>query len=436
VHIFKEEPRRLTTHKNAERGRMLAALCWVPRAALLDKPLIHELSAEEKAMLSALPPDAPALPNVDDADAVDLTANQIHDLRLNQGDLDMGGDDDSDLGSDVDDHYLKPSDLVVLTASVEDDHSSLEMHVYDTETGSLYVHHDISLPAYPLALEFLGCNGADLHWSESSNAFVAVGTFEPDIEIWSLDVLDALEPNAVLKGHKEAVLSLAWNTHHRSLLASGSGDKSCVLWDLTTSTVAKTFQHHTDKVQTVAWNPAEASVLLTASFDHYVCILDARSPLQTAMHGTRQSDVEDAAWDVHNPAMFAVATEDGYLSLFDVRIDRGAVVAWNAHPKACSSVSCNAQVSGLWATCSTDKSIRLWDMHGGDPVCLGQKRAGVGKLFTCEFVRGSKENPVLIAAGGSDGKLALWHALDDVQLARERIRAEPVVWPSPTSSSS
>ncbi len=34
-------------------------------------------------------------------------------------------------------------------------------------------------------------------------SYVAVGTFHPSIEIWNLDVIDALEPNAVLGGFED-----------------------------------------------------------------------------------------------------------------------------------------------------------------------------------------------------------------------------------------
>lgn len=34
-------------------------------------------------------------------------------------------------------------------------------------------------------------------------SYCAIGTFEPAIEIWNLDVLDPLEPTATLGGHKE-----------------------------------------------------------------------------------------------------------------------------------------------------------------------------------------------------------------------------------------
>lgn len=37
----------------------------------------------------------------------------------------------------------------------QDEHSALEVHVYDEGTGNLYVHHDIALPALPLCIAWM-----------------------------------------------------------------------------------------------------------------------------------------------------------------------------------------------------------------------------------------------------------------------------------------
>ena len=257
----------------------------------------------------------------DSEDSDDETAD-THDVVLNTGDdselppefnMDTYDDDEEsgDIPSDMmmeDDHIdpnftvpmeeldsdeeednaIKPTDAVLLAAHAEDDYSCLEVYVYDAKQGSLYVHHDIALPAFPLALAWTGYapyssieqdGSSSSSSSSSSNVgsggnFVAVGTFEPGIEIWNLDVLEALTPTAVLGGresieeaeerqnkknkkkkgkkgnkkskkrpllpslragsHKDAVLGLSWNQQQRHILASGSADHVVKVWDLST----------------------------------------------------------------------------------------------------------------------------------------------------------------------------------------------------------
>jgi periodic tryptophan protein 1 len=114
--------------------------------------------------------------------------------------------DDSDNDADDDDdedHVIKPSDAVLLTATTEEDeHSTLEVHVYDQDTGTFYTHHDLALPALPLCLAWMDIapRAAAAAGPAPLGSYVAVGTFEPGIEIWNLDVLDPLEPSAVLGG--------------------------------------------------------------------------------------------------------------------------------------------------------------------------------------------------------------------------------------------
>ena len=197
---------------------------------------------------------------------------------------------------DAQDDAVKPSDLLVLAAKTEEDAATLEVWLFEAsdEHGDMnaYVHHDVMLPAFPLAVAWLDfnpagaatrqqciCTGGDMHCTrhqkqlaidirarpalmlelaahgraepERSGSFAAVSTFDTEIEIWDLDVIDALQPVATLGGHSgdgpgkaperrsskrkkkegykpgshtDSVLSLAWNTSFRNVLASGSAD--------------------------------------------------------------------------------------------------------------------------------------------------------------------------------------------------------------------
>ena len=90
--------------------------------------------------------------------------------------------------SDAEDDAVRASDAVFLAGRTEDDFSCVEMYVYDDEQGSLYVHHDVRLEAFPLALAFLQHG--------SAGARVAVGTMEPRIDVWDLDVMEPAAPVA------------------------------------------------------------------------------------------------------------------------------------------------------------------------------------------------------------------------------------------------
>ena len=63
--------------------------------------------------------------------------------------------------------------------------------------SNLYVHHDILLPAFPLSLAWLDCGPSGR--TQAGN-LAGVGTMNPGVEIWDLDVIDSVEPVATLGG--------------------------------------------------------------------------------------------------------------------------------------------------------------------------------------------------------------------------------------------
>ncbi|KAI5122933.1 hypothetical protein M0805_007611 [Coniferiporia weirii] len=362
-----------------------------------------------------------------------------------------------------------PTDNILVAAKTEDQISQLEIYVYDESQENLYMHHDIMLPAYPLCLEWLDfppCSSASTQRADNDDGmpldstarfgnYIAVGTFDPEIEIWSLDTVDALYPDSVLgrpdktaahvpvplgtgkkkkkkakaraasaAHHVDAVLALAWNRAHRNLLASASADRTVKLWDLSRdptgdgagSGALRSFDVHKDKVQAVQWNEREPTVLLTGSYDRTVRTFDTRSP-ETGVVAVVGADVEAVRWDPWEGHGFYVSLENGIVLNFDVRalpsdVNRPSPSRFMlaAHDGAASALDVNPHIRGCLATGGTDKMVKVWNVNdkkdGKKDVSLVTSRdLGVGKVFSATF---SPDDPLTIAAAGSKAKLQIW----------------------------
>lgn len=346
------------------------------------------------------------------------------------------GEEDDDEREDL---QILPTDNLILAARIEDEVAHLEVYVYEDEADNLYVHHDIMLPAIPLSVEWLDSPVGKTSAEPSSRAnFVAVGTMDPDIEVWDLDTVDTLYPNAILgRGaedealgkpkkkkkkrcrkpnddyHVDAVLSLAANRQHRNLLASSSADSTIKLWDLNTTKCAKSYSYHTDKVCSVAWHPQETAVLLSGSYDRTIVAADMRAPNGEAPRWGVESDVESVRWNPHEPHHFFVTTEQGFVHYHDARKPPSKVsetkAQWSlqAHNDAVSSFDVNPVIPGFIVTGSTDKDVKLWDIQKNKPSMIVSRNLGVGKVFSTTFAP-DKEVSFRLAVAGSKGAVQIW----------------------------
>ncbi|KAI5680273.1 hypothetical protein M9H77_01500 [Catharanthus roseus] len=375
-------------------------------------------------------------------DDVDLLGAGLSNLYYPSNEMDPylmdKEDDDSEELVDV---TIKPEDAVIVCARNEDDVSHLEVWILEDSEGdsNMYVHHDIIIPAFPLCIAWLDC---PIKGGEKGN-FVAVGSMDPAIEIWDLDIMDEVQPSAVLGGivekkkkkkekkkksikykddsHTDSVLGLAWNREYRNVLASASADKLVKIWDVATEKCSVTMEHHTDKVQAVAWNHFVPQVLLSGSFDHYVVMKDGRIPSHDGLKWFVAADVESLAWDPHTEHSFVVSLENGMVTGFDIRASSSnksseglPSFALHAHDKAVCTVSYNRSIPNLLATGSMDKMVKLWDLSNNQPSCVASKNPKAGAVFSVSF---SNDSPYLLAMGGSKGKLELWDTISDAAVS-------------------
>jgi len=414
----------------------------------------------------------------DDEDDADVNAARLfgggratfHDTNDEDPYMTVKDEEDEEDEDYPDDFTVRGTDLVMLAARTDDDVSHLEVYVYEepvlngTDEGNLYCHHDLLLPAFPLCVSWMDC---PTDGGEGRANRVAVGTMYPGIEIWDLDVIDAVEPVATLggyedddirggggsededeedaprkggkkaskkagkkkgsrerkkkpalktDGHSDAVLGLSWNAQYRNVLASASADHTVRVWDISTQKTQHVLRHHDGKVQAAEWNPAEPTVLLSGGFDRRACVVDARAPEKAAMAWDVHADVECAVWNLNEPTSMLVSNESGAVLCLDTRKGAGSapVFTLEAHERATTSLSLCPGAPALLLTCSTDKMLKLWDIAGGKPSLVATNNPQIGAVFSAGF---APSVPYLVGCAGSKGEVAVWDILADAAVA-------------------
>ena len=414
----------------------------------------------------------------DDEDDADVNAARLfgggratfHDTNDEDPYMTVKDEEDEEDEDYPDDFTVRGTDLVMLAARTDDDVSHLEVYVYEepvlngTDEGNLYCHHDLLLPAFPLCMSWMDC---PTDGREGRANRVAVGTMYPGIEIWDLDVIDAVEPVATLggyedddirggggsededeedaprkggkkaskkagkkkasrerkkkpalktDGHSDAVLGLSWNAQYRNVLASASADHTVRVWDISTQKTQHVLRHHDGKVQAAEWNPAEPTVLLSGGFDRRACVVDVRAPEKAAMAWDVHADVECAVWNLNEPTSMLVSNESGAVLCLDTRKGAGSapVFTLEAHERATTSLSLCPGAPALLLTCSTDKMLKLWDIAGGKPSLVATNNPQIGAVFSAGF---APSVPYLVGCAGSKGEVAVWDILADAAVA-------------------
>ncbi|TRY73816.1 hypothetical protein TCAL_02578 [Tigriopus californicus] len=325
-------------------------------------------------------------------------ADPRQDPYLQDPDLD---DDDSD----VEDMIIKPTDNLLAVGHIEGDAPTLEIYVYNDVEDAFYVHHDVLLPSFPLALEWLSYDPGE----ETGGNFMAVGTMEPVIDVWDLDVVDGLEPAYRLGqkgqkkkkikavGHKDAVLALAWNHHVEYILASGSVDQSVLLWDLSGGQVKHQLNAHMEKVQALQWHPFESNNLLTGCCDKKARVFDCRGSEFKAWQV--EGEVEKVVWNHFNPFTFLVATDTGYVQMIDVRQEKAPIWTLQAHSEGVNGLSLSTQCPDMMVTVSSDRTMKVWDIANHKPGCVQERAMALGQIHCLE---NCPDAPFVMCMGGDE----------------------------------
>ncbi|KAB7499975.1 Periodic tryptophan protein 1-like protein [Armadillidium nasatum] len=341
---------------NDERVNAVTCTAWVPKGVAKHDPEKVEITKEELAkIIKTTSENLEELERLEESDYSDLEVEALEEdhkiphkknkksEKRKNNDVEMKEIDEEkengnveemdefvkkynfdtyDSESDGLENLMKLEKLAVHADNADDPNINEE----DEEDASSEIENNKIYPTDNLIT--VGHIDGDAAILEVYGNLVAIGSMSPIIEVWDLDVIDCLEPAYTLGqkpkkktprvGHSDAVLCLGWNKDLDHILASGSADKSIIIWDLQECKEGQKFSEFTGAVQDLKWHPKENHFLLAGSCDKTVRLFDCLSN-KNSKSWKLDGEVESVVWDpCVNPSFnFVAGTDRGSVYVID-----------------------------------------------------------------------------------------------------------------------
>lgn len=287
--------------------------------------------------------------------AEDIAALTYHSSNDEDPYLAQEGDVNKDDEEEEQELMIKPTDNLIIAGHVSKDESSIEVYVYDNEQNNFYLHHDIIQADYPCCVRWVG------HARNRQRNLAAAGYMNPDIFLWDLDVVDALEPIEILAGHSDAVIDISWNSQVKNIIASGSADKHVRIWNLDECKSISNIKL-TGKVSALEFGIYEQFMLLAGDLNRHVSLIDTRSS-SVVSKWKLSGEVEKVRWIPVDHSKFLVSDDQGYVYCFDMRHTNNGqpAIKFRAHQISVTGLEFSPKCDDMLVTASADDTIKVWD---------------------------------------------------------------------------
>lgn len=401
---------------------MITALSWIPRGKTLRKLLPSSANDAEVERYYQILQNQEAQPQQVQSAEADSPEDAEIIKKYNLDKYDDDEDDDEaelaareEMGIVAEDQYrreiapgteeeeneddlIKTTDFLLMVGKYGEDVPTLEVHIFDDTQESLFIHHEILLPSFPLSIKWLDYEPGTGH----EGSFAAISSMRPEIEIWNLNIEEPVCPAAVLQFHTNSVPGLSWNMHQRGVLLSASIDQKAAVWSLQTSQVAAAFDVN-GECKAAEWclSPSSPSLFTVASTTG-VYSYDARSG--PAFATLPEMSIESLVWSRDGNEIW-VSLTTGQVAAVDIRNPTAGLTIFQAHTGPVNSLAyCMAKP--VLATCGDDEFCKLWNIENpAEPKQIDEDNPKVGPMFTCMF---SPDKPTLLAIGGHENGASLW----------------------------
>ncbi|CAG9854956.1 unnamed protein product [Phyllotreta striolata] len=268
-------------------------------------------------------------------------------------------------------------------------------------------------------------------WNPTTD-LLASGSGDSTARIWDMSDNTASPNQLVLrhcirKGETEVpsnkdVTSLDWNCDG-SLLATGSYDGYARIWT-NDGRLASTLGQHKGPIFALKWN-RRGNYILSAGVDKTTIIWDAASGECTQQFSFHSAPALDVDWQTNTS--FASCSTDQCIHVCKLFMDK-PIKSFQGHTNEVNAIKWDPQ-GQLLASCSDDMTLKIWSMK--QDTCVHDLQAHSKEIYTIKWspTGPGTQNPnmnLILASASFDSTVRLWDVERGACIHRLTKHTEPV----------
>jgi len=241
----------------------------------------------------------------------------------------------------------------------------------------------------------------------TTGKFVACGGLDNICSIFSLSA-SAEEKSQPMKPTKELISHTGYLSSCKFLnddknILTGSGDMSCILWDIEGQTKVQEFLEHDGDVMCVSLQPIDKKSFVSAGCDYSAKVWDINTGKCVQSFSGNEGDVNTVSYFPNGQA-FVSGAEDSTARLFDLRADRELNKYKDTTAKEASAVTSSAfSTSGRYLFLGyDDTTCQVWDTLTAKKLWSLESHE---QRVSCLAVN---ENGTALCTGSWDNSLKIW----------------------------
>ena len=217
---------------------------------------------------------------------------------------------------------------------------------------------------------------------------LASGSGDSTARIWNVSNAQTAKTQSLVLHHRlesrednekmtnRDVTSLDWNVHG-NLLATGSYDGFARIWK-SNSELLSTLGMHKGPIFALKWNKS-GNLILTAGVDKTTCVWDANTGLCTQQFAFHEAPALDVDW--RDNEVFASCSTDHFIHICRLGYEQ-PLYSFAEHTNEVNAIRWNPS-GELLASCSDDMTLKVWSIK--ENKCLHTFSAHKKEIYTIKW---------------------------------------------------